>query len=115
MSGCINLSGAITVEATREYAESTVSRVLDLVENAAVKKSRPERFITRFARYYTPFVVIVAVLLALAPPLILRQDLAEWVSRALVFLVVSCPCALVISIPLSFFGGIGGASGAASS
>lgn len=110
LSGCINLSGAITVEVTKAYAESTVSRVLDLVENAAVKKSRPERFITRFARYYTPFVVIVAILLAFVPPLVLKQDLAEWVSRALVFLVVSCPCALVVSIPLSFFGGIGGAS-----
>lgn len=110
LSGCINLNGAITVKVTREYAESTVSRVLDLVENAAVKKSRPERFITRFARYYTPFVVIVAVFLAFVPPLILGGQLADWVSRALVFLVVSCPCALVISIPLGFFGGIGGAS-----
>ena len=92
------------------YAESTVSRVLDLVENSAAKKARAEAFITRFAKYYTPCVVIAAVLLAVLPPLILKQSFSEWITRALTFLVVSCPCALVISVPLSFFGGIGGAS-----
>ena len=92
------------------YAESTVSRVLDLVENSAAKKARAEAFITRFAKYYTPCVVIAAVLLAVLPPLILKQGFSEWITRALTFLVVSCPCALVISVPLSFFGGIGGAS-----
>jgi len=111
LSGCINLSGVLVVEVTREYGQSTVSRILDLVENATVKKSRSERFITRFARYYTPVVVSIAGLLAVLPPLLLKDAaFSDWIYRALSFLVVSCPCALVISVPLSFFGGIGGAS-----
>jgi len=110
LSGCINQSGLIEARVLREFGESTVSRILDMVENASSKKSVTERFITRFARYYTPAVVAAAVLLAFLPPLLLGQPFRDWVSRALIFLVVSCPCALVISIPLSFFGGIGGAS-----
>ena len=111
LSGCININGLITAEVTKEFGESTVSKILDLVENASSKKSNSENFITKFARYYTPVVVIVAVILALVPPLMISgATFSEWVSRALIFLVVSCPCALVISIPLSFFGGIGGAS-----
>jgi len=110
-SGCININGVITVEVTREYEESTVSKILDLVENAGSKKSRSEQFITKFARYYTPLVVIIAVLLAFVPPLVIPgAGFGDWIYRALSFLVVSCPCALVLSIPLSFFGGIGGAS-----
>lgn len=109
-SGCINLSGAITLQADRAYEDSTVARILDLVENASEKKARTENFITRFARYYTPIVVGAAVLLAVAPPLLLGQSWSPWIERGLIFLVVSCPCALVISVPLSFFGGIGGAS-----
>lgn len=110
ISGCINQSGTLKVQVLKEYGESTVSKILDLVENASSKKSKSEAFITRFARYYTPAVVIGAVLLAVIPPLLTGQDLAMWVERALTFLVISCPCALVISVPLSFFGGIGGAS-----
>jgi Cd2+/Zn2+-exporting ATPase len=111
LSGCINLSGTIAVEVTREYEDSTVSRILDLVENATNKKSASERFITRFARYYTPAVVFVALLLAVLPPLLIKgASFSDWIYRSLSFLVVSCPCALVISVPLSFFGGIGGAS-----
>ncbi|MGI6537576.1 MAG: heavy metal translocating P-type ATPase [Caldicoprobacterales bacterium] len=111
LSGCINLTGTLTVEVTREYGESTVSRILDLVENATDKKSGSERFITRFARYYTPVVVIIAVFLALIPPLVIKgAAFSDWFYRSLSFLVVACPCALVISVPLSFFGGIGGAS-----
>ncbi|HHW30701.1 MAG TPA: cadmium-translocating P-type ATPase [Clostridiaceae bacterium] len=111
LSGCININGVITVEVTKEYDESTVSKILDLVENASSKKSKPEQFITRFAGYYTPVVVIIAVLLAIVPPLVIKStSFSSWLYRALSFLVVSCPCALVISIPLSFFGGIGGAS-----
>ncbi len=111
LSGCININGLITAEVTKEYGESTVSKILDLVENASSKKSNSEQFITRFARYYTPIVVIVAVLIALIPPLVFDgATFSDWIYRALSFLVVSCPCALVISIPLSFFGGIGGAS-----
>lgn len=111
LSGCININGVIEVEVTKEYSDSTVSRILDLVENASSRKSRSERFITRFARYYTPIVVAVAVLLAVLPPLFIHgEHFRVWIYRALSFLVVSCPCALVISIPLSFFGGIGGAS-----
>lgn len=110
ISGCINQSGTLKVRVLKEYGESTVSKILDLVENASSKKSKSEAFITRFARYYTPAVVIGAVLLAVIPPLLTGQDLAMWVERALTFLVISCPCALVISVPLSFFGGIGGAS-----
>ena len=111
LSGCININGLITVEVIKEFGESTVSKILDLVENASSKKSKSEQFITRFARYYTPIVVIIAVLLALIPPLVIDgAEFKDWIYRALSFLVVSCPCALVISVPLSFFGGIGGAS-----
>lgn len=113
ISGCTNLSGVLTVRVSSVYGESTVARVLELVENSAAKKSKSEQFITRFARYYTPAVVIAAVLLAFLPP-IFSGDFAGnftlWLTRALTFLVVSCPCALVISVPLAFFGGIGGAS-----
>ena len=111
LSGYININGLITVKVTKEFEESTVSKILDMVENASSKKSNSERFITKFARYYTPVVVIIAALLAFVPPLFLGfETLEDWVYRALSFLVVSCPCALVISVPLSFFGGIGGAS-----
>lgn len=111
LSGCININGVITAEVTKEFAESTVSKILDLVENASSKKSNSEQFITKFARYYTPVVVIIAVFLAIIPPLVIDgATFSDWIYRALAFLVVSCPCALVISIPLSFFGGIGGAS-----
>ena len=111
LSGCINLTGAIKIQVTKEYGESTVSKILDLVENASSRKSKSENFITKFAKYYTPIVVIIAVILAIIPPLIIKgASFTEWFYRALSFLVVSCPCALVISIPLSFFGGIGGAS-----
>ena len=109
LSGCVNQTGLLTVRVTKPYGESTVAKILDLVENAAAKKAKSENFITRFARYYTPAVVIGAVLLAVIPPLFVGHW-AEWIRRALIFLVISCPCALVISIPLSFFGGIGGAS-----
>ena len=109
LSGCVNLTGVLTVEVQKPFGESTVARILALVENAASKKAKSENFITRFARYYTPAVVVAALLLAVVPPLFggLWRD---WLHRALIFLVISCPCALVISIPLSFFGGIGGAS-----
>lgn len=110
ISGCVNLTGTLTVRATKPFEDSTVSRILELVESAADKKARTESFITRFARYYTPAVVGIAALLAVIPPLFLGQPWADWVQRGLIFLVVSCPCALVISVPLSFFGGIGGAS-----
>lgn len=111
ISGCININGVITAEVTKEFGESTVSKILDLVENASSKKSNSEQFITKFARYYTPVVVIIAVFLAIIPPLVIDgATFSDWIYRALAFLVVSCPCALVISIPLSFFGGIGGAS-----
>jgi Zn2+/Cd2+-exporting ATPase len=111
LSGCININGVITAEVTKEYDESTVSKILDLVENASSKKSNSEQFITKFARYYTPVVVIIAAFLAIVPPLIIDgASFSDWIYRALSFLVVSCPCALVISIPLTFFGGIGGAS-----
>ncbi len=110
LSGTVNLSGVIKVEVKSPYAESTVAKILDLVENASEKKSRPEAFITRFAKIYTPCVVASAVLLAVLPPLIFAAPWSEWIRRALIFLVVSCPCALVVSVPLSFFGGIGGAS-----
>ncbi len=108
-SGCVNLSGVLRIRVEKEFGESTVAKILDLVENASSKKARAENFITRFARYYTPAVVIGAVLLAVIPPLFMG-GWGQWVQRALTFLVVSCPCALVISVPLSFFGGIGGAS-----
>lgn len=111
LSGCINLTGVIKVKVSKEYGESTVSRILDLVENASSKKAKSENFITKFAAYYTPIVVVIAVILAIVPPLIIDgANFQDWLYRALSFLVVSCPCALVISIPLSFFGGIGGAS-----
>lgn len=115
ISGCVNLSGLIRVRTTKEFGESTVSKILDLVENSSMKKSRSENFITRFAKVYTPAVCLGAVLLALVPPLVQlliggSADWLVWFMRALTFLVISCPCALVISIPLSFFGGIGGAS-----
>ncbi|MEN6636186.1 MAG: heavy metal translocating P-type ATPase [Clostridiaceae bacterium] len=111
LSGCINISGLLTARVTKEYGESTVSKILDLVENAGNKKSKSENFITKFAGYYTPAVVIIAVLLALIPPLVIPgATFRDWIYRGLIFLVISCPCALVISIPLSFFGGIGGAS-----
>ncbi|HKL99155.1 MAG TPA: heavy metal translocating P-type ATPase [Mobilitalea sp.] len=111
LSGSININGVITAEVTKEFGESTVSKILDLVENASSKKSNSEQFITKFARYYTPIVVIVAAFLAVIPPLIMvGATFSDWIYRALQFLVVSCPCALVISIPLSFFGGIGAAS-----
>lgn len=110
ISGTINLTGLLTIRAEKEYGQSTVAKILELVETAADKKSRSERFITRFARYYTPIVVFAALALALLPPLFTGQPLLLWTKRALIFLVISCPCALVISVPLSFFGGIGGAS-----
>ncbi len=110
ISGCVNLSGLLRVKVDRPFGESTVSKILDLVENSSENKSRSENFITRFARWYTPSVVIAAVLLAIIPPLAGLGSFSQWILRALTFLVVSCPCALVISVPLSFFGGIGGAS-----
>ncbi len=111
LSGCININGLIKIQVTKEYGESTVSKILDLVENASSKKSKSENFITKFAKYYTPIVVGIAVIIAIVPPLIIKDaSFLDWIYRALSFLVVSCPCALVISIPLSFFGGIGGAS-----
>ena len=116
ISGCINMSGLLKIQTTREFGESTVSKILDLVENASSRKSKPEDFITKFARVYTPAVVYSAIALALLPPLVrmgilgLAADWGAWIYRALTFLVISCPCALVISIPLSFFAGIGGAS-----
>ena len=110
LSGSINISGLIKVKVSKEYGESTVSKILDLVENASSKKSKSENFITKFAQYYTPIVVIIAVLLVVVPVIFFGGEFSDWIYRALSFLVVSCPCALVISIPLSFFGGIGGAS-----
>jgi len=111
LSGGINLSGVLTVEVTKGFEDSTVSKILDLVENSLSKKSRSENFITRFAKYYTPVVVIIAALMTVIPPLVFAgQTFDSWIYRALVFLVISCPCALVISVPLGFFGGIGGAS-----
>lgn len=117
ISGCINLTGLLKIKTTREFVESTVSKILDMVENASSKKSRSENFISRFAHYYTPAVVYSALALAILPPIVsflmgMDPNWAEWVYRALTFLVISCPCALVISIPLSFFAGIGGASNA---
>jgi Cd2+/Zn2+-exporting ATPase len=111
LSGSINKNGLLTIEVTKEFGESTVSKILDLVQNASSKKAPTENFITKFAKYYTPVVVFAAVALALIPPLVVPgATFADWINRALIFLVVSCPCALVISIPLGFFGGIGGAS-----
>ncbi|HOV26075.1 MAG TPA: heavy metal translocating P-type ATPase [Pseudobacteroides sp.] len=111
LSGSINKNGVLTISVTKAFGESTVSKILDLVQNASSKKAVSENFITKFARYYTPFVVFAAVALAVIPPMVIEgASFSEWINRALVFLVVSCPCALVVSIPLSFFGGIGGAS-----
>ena len=115
ISGCVNLTGLLKVETTKEFGESTVSKILELVENSSMKKSRSENFISKFARYYTPAVCYSALVLAILPPIINLlmgnpANVGEWVTRALTFLVISCPCALVVSIPLSFFGGIGGAS-----
>lgn len=115
LSGCINQSGLLKIRVTKPFSQSTVSKILELVEEASERKSKSEAFITRFAKYYTPFVVIAAVLLSVIPPIVTGNFLngavwLKWVSRALTFLVISCPCALVISVPLSFFGGIGGAS-----
>lgn len=109
ISGCINQSGLLKVRVTKVFGESTVARILDLVENSSAQKAKAENFITKFARYYTPVVVIAALILGLVPPLFVG-DWSNWIHRALIFLVISCPCALVISVPLSFFGGIGGAS-----
>ena len=110
LSGCVNLSGVLTVRAESAYEHSTVARILELVESASEKKAKAEQLITKFAHVYTPLVVAAAVLLALLPPLVLHQPFGMWVERALTFLVISCPCALVISVPLSFFGGMGAAS-----
>lgn len=110
ISGCINQTGILKIKTTKEFGESTVAKILDLVENSSEKKARSENFITRFAKFYTPIVVFAALLLATIPPYVLNEPFSGWVYRALTFLVISCPCALVISIPLSFFGGIGGAS-----
>ena len=111
LSGSINQNGLIEIKVTKNFGESTVSKILDLVENASSKKSKSENFISKFAKYYTPIVVVIAVLLAIIPPIIFKEtEFIQWLYRALTFLVVSCPCALVISIPLGFFGGIGGAS-----
>ncbi|MFB1051245.1 heavy metal translocating P-type ATPase [Paraliobacillus sp. JSM ZJ581] len=110
ISGCINQTGKLTIQVSKAYGQSTVVKILELVENASDKKSKSENFITKFARYYTPFIVLAAVILAIIPPLVTGQPFPMWIERALIFLVISCPCALVISVPLSFFGGIGGAS-----
>lgn len=116
ISGCINMTGVLKIRTTKEFGESTVSRILDLVENASSQKSKSENFISKFAKYYTPAVCYGAVALAVLPPLVriffmgLSPEWGDWIYRALTFLVISCPCALVISIPLSFFAGIGGAS-----
>ena len=110
LSGCINNDGILKIKVTKNFNNSTVSKILDLVENASSRKSNSENFISKFAKYYTPTVVIIAVILAIFPPLILNQSFSIWIYRALSFLVVSCPCALVVSIPLSFFGGLGASS-----
>lgn len=110
LSGCINQQGKLRVRVTKEFGESTISRILDMVQHASSRKARSENFITRFARVYTPIVVLAAVVVAVIPPLATGQTFIKWISRALLFLVVSCPCALVISVPLGFFGGIGAAS-----
>ncbi len=110
MSGAINLTGLVKARVDKAFGESTVSRILELVQNASNKKSNQERFITRFSKFYTPFVVALAALITVIPPLVFAEPFSKWFSRALIFLVISCPCALVISVPLSFFAGIGGAS-----
>lgn len=111
ISGCVNGSGTLKVKVTKAFEDSTVSKILELVENASSKKAKVENFITRFAKYYTPVVTIAAVILAIVPPIILGGGFADWIQRACIFLVISCPCALVISVPMGFFGGIGAASG----
>ncbi len=108
LSGFVNREGLLRVEVAKEFGESTVSKILDLVENASSKKAPTENFITKFARYYTPVVVYTALFIGLVIPLLMGYDIKDWAYRAFVFLVISCPCALVISIPLGFFGGIGG-------
>lgn len=110
LSGCININGVLTVEVVKEFGESTVSKILSLIEESDDKKSNSEKFITRFAKYYTPIVVVLALIIAIVPPIISHSSFVEWINRAFTFLVISCPCALVISIPLGFFGGIGAAS-----
>ncbi len=110
LSGCINLNGVLEIKVEKEFGESTVSKILDLVENASNKKAKTENFITKFSKYYTPIVVFLALIIAFIPPIITKTNMLDWVYRALTFLVVSCPCALVISVPLSFFSGIGAAS-----
>ena len=110
LSGCININGVLTVEVVKEFGESTVSKILSLIEESDDKKSNSEKFITKFAKYYTPIVVVLALIIAIVPPIILHSNYVEWINRAFTFLVISCPCALVISIPLGFFGGIGAAS-----
>jgi Cd2+/Zn2+-exporting ATPase len=110
LSGCINLNGLLRVQVTKSFGESTVSKIIDLVENASEKKAKTENFITKFARYYTPGVVGLAALIAALPPLVFGGSWFEWLNRGLILLVISCPCALVISIPLGFFCGIGGAA-----
>lgn len=110
ISGCVNGNGTLKVTHTKEFDDSTVSKILELVENASSKKAHVENFITRFAKYYTPVVTIAAVILAIVPPLVLGGGWSDWIQRACIFLVISCPCALVISVPLGFFGGIGAAS-----
>lgn len=108
-SGCINIDGVLTVEVTHAFEDSTVTKILDMVENSGAKKANVEKFITKFARYYTPIVVFLAVALAILPPIIFQQEFSKWAYRAMLFLVISCPCALVISVPLAFFGGVGAA------
>lgn len=110
LSGCININGVLTVEVVKEFGESTVSKILSLIEESDDKKSNSEKFITKFAKYYTPIVVVLALIIAIVPPIISHSSFVEWINRAFTFLVISCPCALVISIPLGFFGGIGAAS-----
>ena len=111
LAGMVNTHGLLEVKVEKEFGESSVSKILNLVQNASGRKARTEQFITKFARYYTPFVVFSALAIALVPPLVIPgESIAKWVYRALTMLVISCPCALVVSIPLGYFGGIGGAS-----
>ena len=110
ISGTVNLTGLIKVEVLKEFSDSAVANILDLVENAGNKKAKAENFITQFAKYYTPIVVALAALIAVIPPLVLNNSFAPWIYRAMIFLVISCPCALVISVPLTYFAGIGSAS-----
>lgn len=110
ISGCININGTLTIKVIKDYKNSTVSKILELIENATTRKTKTEKFITKFSKYYTPVVVILALLLSIIPPLLLDESFIVWINKALVFLVISCPCALVISVPLGFFSGIGAAS-----